>query len=200
MSKVKICGLSRLEDIEAVNNALPDFIGFVFAPSRRRVDVETAAGLKEKLDPRIEAAGIFVNECIEVIVDIVANGLIDIVQLHGEEDDGYIKKLKNACCCRVIRAVGIGRELPELPVQADYLLFDTLSRQRGGTGKTFDWDVIRDYNELPYFLAGGLNTGNAEVAVKTLKPFCVDVSSGVETDGIKDAEKIARFTEIIRRV
>jgi phosphoribosylanthranilate isomerase len=198
MSRVKICGLSRLEDIESVNRVLPDFIGFVFAPSKRRVDVKTAAALKEKLDKRINAVGVFVNENVETIAKIYNSGMIDLVQLHGDEDDGYIRSLKTKCRCRVIKSVGVGDTLPDLPKEADYLLFDTLSGQRGGIGKKFDWNVIKEYSGLPYFLAGGLSADNVVDAVRLLTPFCVDVSSGVETEGIKDVEKIEQFVCLVR--
>jgi len=202
--KIKICGLSRIQDIEAVNRALPDFIGFVFAPSRRRVDVALAAMLKEKLDPQIEAVGVFVNEKIEVITEIYKKGIIDLVQLHGDEDGEYIRLLKDICPCRVIKAVCIGNEMPSLPQKSDYLLFDTLSESRGGTGKNFDWRILKEYcpaslyNGLTFFLAGGLSIENAADAIQMLKPFCVDVSSGVETDGLKDAEKIEKIVSLVR--
>jgi len=199
MSRVKICGLSRMEDITAVNDALPNYIGFVFAPSRRRVDEHTAAILKEHLDTRIQVVGIFVNEKVEVAADLFSNGIIDLVQLHGDEDDGYIKQLKNACGCPVIKAIGIGNKLPHLPDEPDYLLFDTLSEQRGGTGRVFDWGVLENYSGMPFFLAGGLTVANVSKAITLLSPFCVDVSGGVETDGVKDAKKIENFVNTVRR-
>ena len=200
MSKVKICGLSREEDVEAANLVLPDFIGFVFAQSRRRVDMIAAAALKEKLDPRIGTVGVFVNERIETIAEIYQRGIIDWAQLHGDEDDGYIKRLKEYCGCQVIKAVCVGDALPSLPVEPDYLLFDTLSEQRGGTGRTFAWDVIKSYRGLPLFLSGGLSAANVAAAIHTIAPYCVDVSSGVETDGIKDAGKIREFVHTVRGV
>ncbi|MCL2051886.1 MAG: phosphoribosylanthranilate isomerase [Lachnospiraceae bacterium] len=199
MAKVKICGLSRLEDIAAVNLILPDYVGFIFAKSRREIDEKAAAALKEQLDPHIKTVGVFVNAGIEVIASLYHQGIIDIAQLHGDEDSGYLKLLKECLpALPLIKAVGIGNELPVLPKNADYLLFDTLSHDRGGTGKSFDWDLLRNYSGLPYFLAGGLNIGNASKAVKTLNPFCVDVSSGVETDGLKDADKIREFVRRVR--
>ena len=199
LSKVKICGLSRSADIEAVNRALPDFVGFVFAPSRRRVDAITAASLREKLDPRIKAVGVFVNDDLWSVAKICGEGLIDLVQLHGDEDGSYIRRIKDICGCHVIKAVGVGDRLPALPVDADYLLFDTLSAHRGGTGKAFDWNILREYSDIPYFLAGGLTGKNVAGALKSLTPFCVDVSSGVETGGLKDAGKINEFVNIVRR-
>ncbi|MCL2408528.1 MAG: phosphoribosylanthranilate isomerase [Oscillospiraceae bacterium] len=199
MTKVKICGLSRAEDIVAVNRVLPDYIGFVFAPSRRRVDMKAAAILKETLDPQIEAVGVFVNEDMGVVAEAYQSEIIEMVQLHGDEDDDYIRQLKERCGCRVIKAVGVGDALPPLPLEADYLLFDTLSIERGGAGRVFDWNVLHDYCGLPYFLAGGLTTHNVADSIRQLNPFCMDVSSGVETDGGKDAEKIEKFIESLRR-
>lgn len=198
MSKVKICGLSRMEDIAIVNRMLPDFIGFVFAPSRRRVDRKTAALLKENLDPRIEAAGVFVNENIDNIAELYKTGIIDLAQLHGDENGGYIRRLKEMCGCRVIKSVGIGDTLPPLPGEPDYLLFDTLSEQRGGTGRTFKWEILKKYHGLPFFLSGGLSFVNVVDSINLLAPFCVDVSSGVETDGVKDTEKIELFVSLVR--
>ena len=200
MSRVKICGLRRIEDIEAVNHALPDYIGFVFAKSKRRVDIETAAMLKKKLDLRIKAVGVFVNEDISIISQIVQNGIIDWIQLHGDEDDVYIERLKGSCNCPVIKTVGVSDTLPVLPKAADYLLFDTLSAQRGGVGKAFNWHVLKEYHNMPYFLAGGLSIKNVSDAIQLLSPYCVDVSSGVETDGVKDSAKISEFVKIARRV
>jgi phosphoribosylanthranilate isomerase len=198
MSKIKICGLSRAEDIAAANHALPDYIGFVFAPSRRRISAETAAELKQTLDKRVKAVGVFVNEEIDKIAEL--SGTIDLIQLHGDEDDAYILRLKERCSCPVIKAVAIGERLPELPKAADYLLFDTLSAARGGTGKTFDHSILKDYGGPPYFLAGGLNAGNVAEAIRSVAPFCVDISSGAETNGIKDAKKIEEIVRIVRGI
>ena len=200
MTEIKICGLSRAEDIEAVNRLLPDFIGFVFAESRRKVDIKTATLLKQNLDSQIEAVGVFVNESIDTITKLYQDGIIDIVQLHGDEDDEYIRRLKKTCDCPVIKAVGIGDTLPSLPAVPDYLLFDTLSSQRGGVGKTFDWNLLKEYTGIPFFLAGGLSVENAVEAIHLLAPFCVDVSSGVETNGIKDAEKMEKFVDAVRKM
>jgi len=198
MSKVKICGLSCEEDIAAVNRVLPDFAGFVFAPSRRRVDPETAARLKARLDPQIRAVGVFVNEDLEIVAQMYGKGIIELAQLHGDEDDGYTRRLKENCGCQVIKALGVGDKLPPRPVEPDYLLFDTLSEQRGGLGRTFDWTVLKQYRGIPFFLSGGLGLENVSSAIQTLAPFCVDVSSGVETDGTKDADKIEKFVALVR--
>lgn len=199
MTKIKICGLSRAEDIAAVNRFLPDYIGFVFAESKRQVNIETAALLKEKLNPRIKAVGVFVNAPIEKIEEIYKKGIIDLIQLHGDEDDAYIRSLKNICGCPVIKAASVGESLPPMPPFADYPLFDTLSAQRGGTGKTFDWNILKSFNASPYFLAGGLTGENISSALALLAPYCVDVSGGVETDGLKDANKIEHFIQTVRQ-
>ncbi|MCL2764170.1 MAG: phosphoribosylanthranilate isomerase [Treponema sp.] len=205
MSRVKICGLMRMEDILAVNSALPDYIGFVFAPGRRQISIETASVLKKNLDQNILAVGVFVNQQIEVISNLYNDGIIDIAQLHGDEDSNYIKRLKTLCPCPVIKAVGIKDSLPEYArhppadfIYNDYYLFDTLSAQRGGTGKTFNWSALKNYKGLPFFLAGGLNTANIPRVISSLNPFCIDVSSGAETDGKKDKYKISEITELVK--
>lgn len=199
MSRVKICGLSRKEDIDAVNRVLPDYIGFVFAESRRRVDADTAAKLKARLDDRIKVVGVFVNQGVEYIAELHRKGIIDLAQLHGDEDDVYIRRLREECGCEIIKAVGVGKALPvSLPENPDYLLFDAASVVRGGSGKTFDWNILQGYKGLPYFLAGGLTLANVGEAVNLLEPFGVDVSSGVETDGLKDREKIDRFVRLVK--
>ena len=198
MSKIKICGLSRAADIDAVNRALPDFIGFVFAPSRRRIDAETAAQLKDRLDPKIKAAGVFVNQELDFIAGLYGSGVIDIVQLHGDEDEAYIAELKEKTGCPVIKAAGVGDTLPPLCEGADYYLFDALSVERGGAGRVFDWAALKGYAGPPYFLAGGLGLGNIAKALRTLAPYCIDVSSGAETDGKKDAGKIWEIVRLVR--
>ncbi len=200
MSKVKICGIFRPEDVDAVNSALPDYIGFVFAESRRRVSAAKAASLRERLDMRIRAVGVFVNETIETVSEFCRSGVIDIVQLHGDEDGEYIRRLKEMCGCPVIKAIGVGETRPPLPSGADFLLFDTLSRSRGGTGRAFDWGVLEDGVRQPYFLAGGLSAGNIAEAVRRLHPYCVDVSSGAEIDGKKDSAKIEEIVRIVRGI
>jgi len=199
MSRVKICGLRRAEDIDAVNRALPDFIGFVFAESRRRVDAGTAAALKGMLDTRIKAVGVFVNQELDYISALRREGIIDIAQLHGDEDGEYIRLLRENADCGVIKAVSVGKALPALPEGADFLLFDTASALRGGSGRTFDWSILAGYTGPPYFLAGGLDISNVAEAVTMLEPYCADVSGGVETDGFKDADKISRFVQAVRR-
>ena len=197
--KIKICGLRRIEDIENVNNVLPDYIGFVFAESKRQINAETAAELKQKLDKRITAVGVFVNQSIDFIAKLYQNKIIEIAQLHGDEDDEYIDNLRQVCDCKIIKSVSVSNVLPVLPKTADYLLFDKASTQRGGTGETFDWSALTNYNGIPYFLAGGLTAENVSDALKLISPFAVDVSSGVETNDFKDPDKINKFVQIMRR-
>jgi len=199
MSKVKICGLTRFEDVRAVNAVLPDFCGFVFAEgSRRRVDAKLAAALRAELDPRVEAVGVFVNQDPEWIAELYGQGIIKIAQLHGDEDAQYMRHLKELCGCSIIKALGVGKALPLSPGGADFLLFDTFGPARGGTGRPFDWTPLDGYTGSPYFLAGGLTPENAADAVTRLNPYCVDVSSGVETDGKKDRNKIANFVSRVK--
>ena len=198
-AKIKICGLSRLEDIEAVNRVMPEYAGFVFAQSRRQIDPINARRLKEKLDSRITAVGVFVNAPIDFIANLYEQEIIGLAQLHGDEDDTYIKNLRLACSCKIIKAVGVGSELPVLPKTADYLLFDKASKQRGGTGESLNWSLLAGYQGTPYFLAGGLSPNNVGDALKGLMPYGVDVSSGVETDGFKDPRKIDLFIQRARK-
>lgn len=194
--KIKICGLFRLEDIDYVNEALPDYIGFVFAKSRRQVTAEQAEELRKKLDAGIQTVGVFVNAPMEDAVSLLKNGVIDIAQLHGSEDEAYMMRLKSETHSQIIKAIRVERAEDILDAQnspADFLLLD---HGAGGTGEAFDWKLIRECRK-PYFLAGGIHAGNINQAMQTGTPFAIDLSSGVETDGVKDKDKIL---EIIRRV
>lgn len=202
MSKIKICGLSRPEDILAINEYPPDYIGFVFSKSRRRVTEEQARLLKASLSPQIEAAGVFVNEPVSFIAGLVEKGIIDLVQLHGDEDEAYIQSLKQELSCPIIKAVRVQSKEQIIEAQrlpCDYLLYDTYSKNAyGGTGDRFSWDMIPKDMSKPIFLAGGINESNAPQAVKEVRPYCIDVSSGAETDGFKDKEKIKQIINIVR--
>ncbi len=192
--KIKICGLFRDCDIDFVNEAKPDFAGFVFAKSHRQVSIETAQKLKNKLDKRILSVGVFVNEDINKITEICNKNIIDLVQLHGDEDDNYINELKKVSSKKIIKAVKVktGEDIIRWRnCQTDWLMFDAGM----GEGKTFDWTVLKNFVR-PYFLAGGINENNVEQAIK-LNPYCIDVSSGVETNKVKDKNKILN---IVRRV
>ncbi len=203
MTKIKICGLKRQEDISYVNKYLPDYVGFVFAESRRQIDDAGARALKELLDRRIRAVGVFVNEPVEHIVKLCGEKVIDLVQLHGEEDEAYILKLKSLIPNDIIKAVRVRQAgqieaMQELP--CNHLLFDTYSdKQYGGSGRSFDRRLIPKHCK-PFFLAGGLKAENITAAIKDCNPYCVDVSSGAETEGRKDENKIKEIIDIVRRV
>lgn len=201
MSKIKICGLSRECDIDFVNIAKPDFIGFVFAEkSKRRVDFDTALKLKNQLDKNIQAVGVFVNNDMDFVLSLVNNGIIDLIQLHGDEDENCIMSLKEKTSAKIIKAVRVKTtenilRADKLPI--DYLLLDTYTKgEYGGSGKTFDWNMIPKISK-PYFLAGGLNSENIKSALK-VGAYCLDVSSGAETDGKKDKEKIIKIVNTVR--
>lgn len=198
MTKIKLCGLSRPCDIEAVNELKPDYIGFVFAPeSRRYVTYEKAEELKRRLSPEIRAVGVFVNELPQNVARLLQNGIIDMAQLHGDEDEDYIAKLRLLTDKKIIRAFCI-KTADDIKIaaqsEADYILLDS----GAGTGTVFDWEYVKSIGR-PYFLAGGLDAGNAAGAVRALHPFAVDVSSGIETDGVKDKIKIAAFVAAVRK-
>jgi len=203
MAKIKICGLTRERDIHAVNEALPDYIGFVFAESRRQVDEDKAKAMKSLLDPSIKAVGVFVNDDIGRIVRLCDSGVIDLVQLHGDEDKEYIKTLRGCVQNGIIKAVRVRgvediERAMELP--CDYLLLDAWHKERyGGTGTAFDWSVVPGISK-PFFLAGGINSKNIALAIGKLNPYAVDVSSGVETGGCKDPARIKEIVSMARRM
>jgi len=195
-TKIKICGLTRPCDIEAVNSTKPDYIGFVFANSRRKVTPQQASKLRDKLNASIIPVGVFVNESIENIIPIVRDGIIEMIQLHGSENEDYIQELKQLTEKLIIKSITVrhkGDVRAWSNTAADYLLLDNAN---GGTGQTFDWNLI-DSTEKLFFLAGGLNAENITEAIAKTSPFAVDVSSGVETNGLKNLTKINEF---IRRV
>ena len=201
MVKVKICGLKRPEDIEAANVAKPDYVGFIFVPETKRyVAPDLVANFRRDLAADIQTVGVFVNAPIEEIVAICQAGTIDLVQLHGEEDQAYIEHLKGQVNQDIIKSVAVGDELVVDPNQADYLLFDSLSPSHGGSGKIFDWQMVSAYQEKPFFLAGGLGVENIEEALKVVRPYAVDASSSLETDGVKDPVKMQAFVTKIREV
>ncbi len=197
MVKVKICGLSRPCDIEAVNEVKPEYIGFVFAESRRKVTPQQALELRKMLGPDIIPVGVFVDEKAENIVSLMQNGIIDAVQLHGSENEKYIEKLKVLIKKPIIKAIAVQNEgdvQKWAATSADYLLLDN---KGGGAGLSFNWNLIGK-TDKPFFLAGGMNLENIKKAIEETNPFAVDVSSGVETDGFKDPEKIKEFIKRVR--
>ncbi len=214
MQKIKLCGMMKPCDIEYANQVKPDFVGFIFANTRRKISAAQAKQFREALDAEIPAVGVFVNEDISVITSLVQNGCIDLIQLHGEEDADYIRRLREVCDVPVIKAVKVQtveqiRQAAALPV--DYLLLDTYRKGvLGGTGEAFDWELLREAKaaagdtaegELfgkPYFLAGGLHAGNLREAA-ALGSYGLDVSSGIETDGSKDFTKMVEVMELVRK-
>ena len=197
MTRVKMCGLRRAEDIEAANRLMPEYIGFVFAPaSRRFISLEEAAALRQALSPGIRAVGVFVDEDAETVARLLESGVIDIAQLHGNEDEAYIARLKARTGKPVIRAFRVknAEDLRAAEASAaDMVLLDA----GAGDGKTFDWSLLSSVSR-PYFLAGGLTPENTAEAVKRYHPFAVDVSSGIETDGFKDCNKMRAFMRAVR--
>ena len=198
MTKIKLCGLSRPCDIETVNQLKPDYIGFVFATkSKRYVTYRKAAELKSRLSPEIKAVGVFVNECPQETVKLLKNGIIDMVQLHGGEAEDDIARLRRLTDRPIIKAFRIETAYDIKAANqstADYILLDS----GAGTGTVFDWSLVNSVGR-PYFLAGGLDADNVADAVKALRPFAVDVSSGIETDGLKDKAKMAAFIAAVRK-
>lgn len=201
MTQIKICGLTRIEDIKTVNRWKPDYIGFVFAKSHRQITADQAGILKEKLLPEIKSVGVFVNESMESIVNLCNAGIIDIVQLHGDEKEDYMKELKKLVTCPIIKAVSVQSKeqiVCSEKLSCDYLLLDTYQiGNHGGSGISFDHSLIPAL-EKPHFLAGGLNLSNITEVIQTNHPYGVDISSGVETDGFKDENKIKTIIEMIR--
>ena len=197
MTKIKMCGLSSIEDIEAANAIKPDYIGFVFAEiSKRRVSAPEASKLKSKLDPDIKAVGVFLDDKLDFVASMLNLGIVDVVQLHGSENDEYIERVRQITNKPIIKAFIIrSKEDVECAEKstADYILLDGGK----GEGKAFDWSLLKDIKR-PYFLAGGLKPDNASDAVKVLKPYAVDVSTGIETDGVKDREKMTAFADAVR--
>ena len=212
--KIKICGLFREQDIEFANEAKPDFIGFIFAEkSKRFVNARQAENLKKKLAKEIIPVGVFVNAKIDDIVSLYKNGTIDIIQLHGGEPNEYIKELKSKCEAKIIQALNLtnnsqlsitglrlfasgNQTQRHLDSQlSNYIMLDASTP---GSGYAFNWERLQGMDlSKNVFLAGGVNLQNIEEALK-LNPFAVDVSSGAETDGVKDREKILSLTKIVK--
>ena len=209
MVKIKICGMRRSEDIEMANRYKPDYIGFVFAESPRKVSYEQAKELSGLLSDEIVPVGVFVNEHMKLIVDLFKDGIIEMAQLHGDEDEKYIRNLKDKSIeetgkqIPVINAIEIkdGADYNDELLKwrdsaSDYFILDSGK----GSGKTFDWSLIDKESEFfknSIFLAGGLNSENLALAIEEFNPFAVDLSSSVETDGFKDEEKIKEIIEIM---
>jgi phosphoribosylanthranilate isomerase len=201
MAKIKICGLRREEDVDFANEAGPDLVGFVFAPSRRQVSPAQAARLRSRLREGILPVGVFVNPPAALAAALYRDGLIGAVQLHGAEDGAAIAALRSLCAVPVIKAVAVGA--PEDIARwegvcgaaaPDYLLLDNGS---GGTGRRFDWTLIGGGVPLPFFMAGGIDGGTVRGAL-AYGPYGIDVSGGVETNGVKDRDKMIRLVRLVR--
>ena len=197
-TRIKMCGLRRPEDIEAVNELKPEYIGFVFFPgSKRYVTPETAKTLRAGLDPEIKAVGVFVDEDPETVARLLEEDVFDIAQLHGHEDETYLAALRQKTNKPLIRAFRI-RCAEDAQRAQDSTAEQILLDAGAGDGKTFDWNWLKDVKR-PYFLAGGLNPENAGEAVRELKPYAVDVSSGIEIEGYKDINKMRAFVRAVRK-
>jgi len=247
--KVKMCGISKVETIPAVVEAKPDYMGLVFAPSKRQVTVDQAKTLVEELHKQygnrysreevqcsndvvqdgavigavhegtltstenasptlihqeaIKTVGVFVNETLDNLVSIATETNLDVVQLHGDEDEAFIQSLKERTNVEVWKAVQIRSAADAeawIDSRADMLLFDAYHKdERGGTGEVFDWSCLDEF-ERPFMLAGGIDSTNVARAIRTVRPYGIDISSGIETDGVKDDEKITAFTKLVRTI
>lgn len=217
--KVKMCGISKVETIPAVVEAKPDYMGLVFASSKRQVTVDQAKTLVEELhkqytkrynngaeqsnNDEIKTVGVFVNETLDNLVSIATEANLDVVQLHGDEDEAFIQSLKERTNVEVWKAVQIRSAADAeawIDSRADMLLFDAYHKdERGGTGEVFDWSCLDEF-ERPFMLAGGIDSTNVARAIRTVRPYGIDISSGIETDGVKDDEKIKAFTNIVRTI
>jgi len=221
--KIKMCGISKVETIPAVVEAQPDYMGLVFAPSKRQVTVDQAKILVSELHKQyvnrynrnviqwsndvvqefIKTVGIFVNETLDNLVTIATEVNLDAVQLHGDEDEAFIQSLKERTNVEVWKAVQVRSAADAekwIDSSADMLLFDAYHKdERGGTGEVFDWSSLDEF-ERPFMLAGGIDSTNVARAIRTVRPYGIDISSGIETDGVKDDEKIKAFTNIVRTI
>ena len=198
MVKIKICGLKRLEDIDIVNKYKPDYIGFVFADSKRKVSHELASEMKKNLSSDILSVGVFVDAEIDEIIGLFNRGVIEIAQLHGQENEEYIGNLKERTNgkIKIINAIEMDDGADLLGYEssiADFLLLDSGK----GSGKTFDWNLIRKDLNKEFFLAGGIDISNISKAINEIDPYAVDLSSSLETDGFKDESKIKEIMEAI---
>ena len=210
--KIKMCGISKVETIPAIIDAKPDYMGLVFAPSKRQVTVEQAKTLVEELHKQyavrynsetIKAVGVFVNETVENLLKIAEEVKLDVIQLHGDEDESFIQILKEQSNVEVWKAVQVRSAADAekwIDSSADMLLFDAYHKdERGGTGEVFDWSSLDEF-ERPFMLAGGIDSTNVARAIRTVRPYGIDISSGIETNSVKDDEKMKAFTNIVRTI
>lgn len=192
MTKVKICGLSTVEAVETAVLAGADYIGFVFAESKRQVSLEQAQELAKRVTGKTKIVGVFVSPSLEDLEQSIGQVPLDMVQIHGTFDEALMPMIS----VPVIRAIQLSDQEAQVTSQADYLLFDA---PVAGSGQTFDWDLLKDQKiRQDFFIAGGLTVDNVRQARETFQPYALDVSSGVETDGRKDIEKIKAFIEGVK--
>lgn len=196
--KIKICGIKNENEAKIINECMPDIAGFVFASGKRQIDINKAKILKKIINPEIETAGIFVEQNEDEILEIYNEKIIDIIQLHGDYDERTIKNLKEKTNAKIIKVIRVKEGFYKIETLADFILFDTYSKDKyGGLNKTFDWN-IKIISNVPYFVAGGINENNIIEMVKKLTPYGVDISSGVEVDGFKTKEKVFNIIKIIK--
>ena len=199
MTKIKICGLSRLCDISYVNEAQPDYCGFIInvPKSRRNISVSQLASLRSQLKDMILPVGVFVNEPLSQVAELLNQGLISLAQLHGNEDEAYLQALRRLTSAPIIKAFTLASPEDAMKANAssaDYILADS----GAGSGRTFDWSLLKHLRR-PYILAGGLTPANIPQAIQELHPWAIDLSSGVESQGVKDREKIREAVAACRQ-
>lgn len=192
MTKVKICGLSTKEAVLRAVEEGADYIGFVFANSRRQVTLKQAQTLAKLVPESVKKVGVFVSPSMEELNEAIHSVPLDLVQIHGDVEEKYFSSIKIPS----IRALQVREGLSIIDTQADYLLFDA---PLAGSGQTFDWQLLDSHQQgKPFFIAGGLHPQNVTKAIAHFHPYAVDVSSGVETDGQKDLEKISQFIKEVK--
>lgn len=199
MTLIKICGLRSLDDVAIVNDYKPDYIGFIFVQGRTRyIEPKVARELKDNLDKSIKAVGVYINEEVLEVARMANEDLIDVIQLHGTEDEDYITKLRSLTKKPIIKAIRIESEKDLEKARACMADIVLLDRGIGGTGQQFDWNLLEKF-ERPFFLAGGLDENNVKEAIERFHPLGLDVSSNVESEGKKDREKVERFINQVRK-
>lgn len=199
--KIKMCGLQRVEDIEYANEVKPDYIGFIFADTRRKVSMETAAKLRKYLSPKIKTVGVFVNESLEIMIQTAQKVPLDVIQLHGDESEQVIQELRENLKIEIWKAARVqtAKDIEKVQkLSADKILLDSFSKEAyGGTGKMMDISLVEQAEiEKPFFIAGGLTVENTENIIHRLQPFGIDISSGIETNKKKDLKKMRKIMEI----
>lgn len=190
MTKIKLCGLFRLADVAAANVAAPEFAGFVFAKSRRQISLTQAQQFRQNLKPTIKTVGVFVDAPLQVMLAAVKSGAISYVQLHGHETEAVVTQLQQAGA-KVIQVFNLTQTTYQ-PTQADAVMFDAGK----GAGTTFDWQQVPQNVPQPIFLAGGITVANVTAAIQAVQPAVIDVSSGIETAGLKDPIKMRQITQL----